>query len=406
MRTLIARGHVHQVTHLKGLDEAFAGGAVPVYAGFDATADSLHVGHLLPIMTLRRLQQAGHKPIVLVGGGTTRVGDPSFRADARPMLSDAEIARNIAGIRTVFDKFLTFGDGPSDAILLDNAVWLDAVRWVEMLRDIGRHFSVNRMLTFDSVKERLDRQDNLSFLEFNYMILQAYDFLELFRRTGCRVQLGGSDQWGNIVNGIELVRRVEGAEVFGLTAPLLTTASGVKMGKTAAGAVWLNADRLSAYDYWQFWRNADDGDVVRFLNLFTDMSAEEIAAHAARCADGGTGINAAKEALATAVTALAHGAAAADAARETAVRAFAHGEASDGLPSVTLTEVERGAGATLVDLMIRAGLAVSKSEARRAIAGRGVRLDGEITEDAEARIGGEDVPVRLSLGRKRHAVIR
>lgn len=258
--TLLERGYVNQVTDLEGVDRAFAAGIVPVYAGFDATADSLHVGHLLPIMALRRLQQAGHKPIVLIGGGTTRIGDPSFRSAARPMLSENEIAANIAGIRKVFERLLTFGDGPTDAVMVNNADWLDRMAWIDMLRDVGKHFSVNRMLSFDSVKTRLEQQENLSFLEFNYMILQAVDFLELFRRTGCRLQLGGGDQWGNIVGGVDLVRRIEGAEVFGMTTPLLTTASGVKMGKTAAGAIWVNEDRLSPYDYWQFWRNVEDAD--------------------------------------------------------------------------------------------------------------------------------------------------
>lgn len=403
LKTLIERGYVNQATNLAGLDEAFATGIVPAYVGFDATADSLHVGHLLPIMTLRRLQQAGHKPILLIGGGTTRIGDPSFRSEARPMLSEEQIAANIAGIRTIFDRFLTFGDGATDAVMVNNADWLDGLRWIDMLRDIGRHFSVSRMLSFDSVKSRLDRQENLSFLEFNYMLLQAYDFLELSRRVGCRLQMGGADQWGNIVNGIDLVRRIEGKKVFGLTSPLLTTASGAKMGKTMAGAVWLNADRLSPYDYWQFWRNSEDADVGRFLRLFTDLPLKGITALERL---RGAELNAAKERLANEATALAHGEKGAKQAAETARQAFGQGTAAVGLPRVVLTSAEIAEGVILADLLVRAGLAASKSEARRAIAGRSIRLDGEIVEDAERRINMLCVPSRLSLGRKRHVVIR
>ncbi|MDZ5650166.1 tyrosine--tRNA ligase [Nitrospirillum sp. BR 11828] len=399
LQVLRARGYIHQCTDLGGLDAAFAAGVVPVYIGFDATADSLHVGHLLPIMTLRRLQRAGHKPIVLMGGGTTRVGDPSFRATERPLLSDDQIAANIQGIRRVFERFLTFGNGPIDAVMVNNADWLDRLGYIDLLRDVGRHFSVNRMLSFDSVKARLDRQDPMTFLEFNYMILQAFDFLELHRRAGCLAQMGGSDQWGNIVNGIDLVRRVEGREVFGLTTPLLTTASGAKMGKTAGGAVWLNADRLSPYDYWQFWRNTDDADVGRFLRLFTDLPLDRIAKLEAL---PGAAINQAKVALADAATTLAHGADAAQAARDTAGQAFA-GAVADGLPDVTLTAVEvRDGGALVVDLLVRAGLAASKGEARRLIVGGGVRTDGTVVTDTDARISQAATPVRLSLGRKRH----
>jgi len=402
-RTLVERGYVNQVTDLEGVDGAFAAGIVPVYAGFDATADSLHVGHLMPIMALRRLQQAGHKPIVLIGGGTTRIGDPSFRSAARPMLSEGEIAANVAGIRTVFERLLTFGDGPTDAVMVNNADWLDRMAWIDMLRDVGKHFSVNRMLSFDSVKTRLEQQENLSFLEFNYMILQAVDFLELFRRTGCRLQLGGGDQWGNIVGGVDLLRRIEGAEVFGMTTPLLTTASGVKMGKTAAGAVWVNEDRLSPYDYWQFWRNAEDADVVRFLKLFTDLPLDEIE-RLGRAE--GADLNVVKERLANEATALAHGPEAARRAQATARQAFGAGEAAEGLPTVELSDAERLKGIGLVDLVVRAGLASSKGEARRAIAGRGVRLDGEVVEDAETIVSLGEHPVRLSLGRKRHAVVK
>ncbi|WDZ78577.1 tyrosine--tRNA ligase [Ensifer adhaerens] len=402
-RTLVERGYVNQVTDLQGIDGAFAAGSVPVYAGFDATADSLHVGHLMPIMALRRMQRAGHKPVVLIGGGTTRIGDPSFRSAARPMLSEEEIAANVAGIRKVFERLLTFGDGPTDAVMVNNADWLDRMAWIDMLRDVGKHFSVNRMLSFDSVKSRLEQQENLSFLEFNYMILQAVDFLELFRRIGCRLQLGGGDQWGNIVGGVDLLRRIEGAEVFGMTTPLLTTASGVKMGKTAAGAVWVNADRLSPYDYWQFWRNAEDADVVRFLKLFTELPLDEIE-RLGRAE--GAALNAVKERLANEATTLVHGADAARQAQETARQAFGAGEAAEGLPTVELNEEERAEGVALTDLLVRAAMASSKSEARRAIAGRGVRLDGEVVEDAETIVRVASGPIRLSLGRKRHAAVK
>ncbi len=403
LATLLQRGYVYQTTNSSGIDDAFAAAVVPAYIGFDATADSLHVGHLLPIMTLRRLQQSGHKKIVLMGGGTTRIGDPSFRSEARPMLSDGEIANNIASIRRVFDRFLVFGDGPTDAVMLNNADWLDGLGYIDMLREVGRHFSVNRMLTFDSVRSRLENQDNLSLLEFNYMVLQAYDFLELSRRTGCRLQMGGADQWGNIVNGVDLVRRIEGTEVFGLTSPLLTTASGTKMGKTAAGAVWLNEDRLSPYDYWQFWRNTEDADVGRFLSLFTDLPLDEVSLLA-----GGTGedLNAAKERLANEATTLAHGLAAAEKAAATARRAFGHPGAVEGLPVVEISLAEVGRGFPLIDLVVRAGLAASKGEARRAIEGRGVRLDSEIVEDLEFTLRGQSPPARVSLGRKRHVAIR
>ncbi len=401
-RTLVERGYVNQVTYLAGVDRAFAAGIVPVYAGFDATADSLHVGHLMPIMALRRLQQAGHKPIVLIGGGTTRIGDPSFRSAARPMLSEGEISANVAGIRKVFERLLIFGDGPTDALMVNNADWLDRMAWIDMLRDVGKHFSVNRMLSFDSVKTRLEQQENLSFLEFNYMILQAVDYLELFRRTGCRLQLGGGDQWGNIVNGVDLVRRIEGAEVFGMTTPLLTTASGAKMGKTAAGAIWVNEDRLSPYDYWQFWRNTEDADAVRFLKLFTDLPLDEIESLGRA---EGAALNAVKERLANEATALVHGADAARQAQATARQAFGAGEAAEGLPTVRLSDEERANGVSLVELLVRTGMASSKSEARRAIAGRGIRIDGDVVEDIEAIIKANTLPLQLSFGRKRHAVV-
>lgn len=403
LQTLIRRGYINQATNITGIDEAFGTDIVPAYVGFDATADSLHVGHLMPIMTLRRLQQAGHKPIVLIGGGTTRIGDPSFRSEVRPMLTDEQIASNIAGIMKVFERFLVFGDGPTDAVVVNNADWLDEVRWVEMLRDVGRHFSVNRMLSFDSVKSRLDRQENLSFLEFNYMILQAYDFLELSRRHGCVLQMGGADQWGNIVNGIDLTRRVDGREVFGMTAPLLTTASGAKMGKTAAGAVWLNEDRLSAYDYWQFWRNVGDADVGKFLRLFTDIPEDEIAQLEQL---EGAQLNIAKLRLAGKATELAHGKDAARHAEETARLTFEQGEAAEGLPTVELTDPERETGVQIVGLLVRSNLVGSKGEARRALAARSVRIDGEIVEDGEAKIVAGSLPLRLSVGRKRHAAVR
>jgi tyrosyl-tRNA synthetase len=393
LKTLVERGYVNQATDLAGIDAAFEEGIVPAYVGFDATADSLHVGHLLPIMTLRRLQKAGHKPIVLIGGGTTRIGDPSFRSEVRPMLTDEQIANNIAGIRKAFDRLLVFGDGPTDAVMVNNADWLDSIRWIDMLRDVGRHFSVNRMLSFDSVRSRLEKQENLSFLEFNYMS----------RRTGCRLQMGGADQWGNIINGIELVRRTEGQEVFGMTAPLLTTSSGVKMGKTAAGAVWLNEDRLSPYDYWQFWRNTEDADVIRFLKLFTDLPMDEIASLGQA---EGAELNAVKERLAHEATCLVHGVAAAREAAATARQTFERGETAHGLPTLHLDDEERSAGVALVDLLVRTGLSSSKSEARRAIAGRGVRIDGEVIEDLDHVILAKASPLRLSLGRKRHAVVK
>jgi tyrosyl-tRNA synthetase len=406
LAALMPRGFVHQCTALPRLDDLLTGVAVPIYAGFDATADSLHVGHLLPIMALRRLQQCGHKPIVLMGGGTTRIGDPSFRSAARPMLSDAQIASNIAGIRAVFERFLRFGDGPSDAVMVNNADWLDGLGYIDVLREVGSHFSVNRMLAFDSVKSRLERQESLSFLEFNYMILQAYDFLELSRRFGCRVQLGGSDQWGNIVSGVDLVRRAGGQEVFGLTAPLLTTASGAKMGKTAAGAVWLNASRLRPFDYWQFWRNTEDGDVARFLRLFTDLPMEEIARWETLA---GAQLNEAKHALATLATTLAHGSEAARLAAEEARGSVGAGAVPEGMPALFLTPEQLREGVAVVELMVAAGIAGSKGEARRLIRGRGVKLDGVAIEDVEAALSAKDFETvpgrRLSVGRKRQIFI-
>jgi tyrosyl-tRNA synthetase len=395
LRLLDERGYIHQVTDAEGLDALAAREIVPGYIGFDATAPSLHVGSLVQIMILRRLQQAGHKPIVLMGGGTSKIGDPSFKDEARKLLTPETIDANIASIRRVFERFLTFGDGPTDAVMADNAEWLDRLEYIPFLREIGQHFSVNRMLTFDSVKLRLDREQSLSFLEFNYMILQGYDFLELSRRAACRLQLGGSDQWGNIVNGIELARRVDGTQVYGVTTPLLTTADGGKMGKTEKGAVWLNADQLSPYDYWQYWRNAQDGDVGRFLRLFTDLPLDEIARLETL---EGAEINDAKKILADAATAMAHGDEAAIEAGETARRTFEEGAAGEALPSLRVE-----GGTTLVEALVGLGLVASKNEARRLIAQGGARIDGRAVD--------EDVPiavtcdVRISAGRKKHGLL-
>ncbi|HEY4254362.1 MAG TPA: tyrosine--tRNA ligase [Roseomonas sp.] len=389
------RGFVHQITDETALDARLRSGPLPAYVGFDCTADSLHVGHLLSIMLLRLLQKTGHRPVALIGGGTTKVGDPSFRDDARPLLDDAAIEANKVGIRRSFDSFLDFG--PDKAVMLDNAEWLDQLRYIPFLRDIGRHFSVNRMLSMDSVKLRLDREQNLSFLEFNYMLLQSYDFLELHRRHGVALQMGGSDQWGNIVMGVELNRRVDAAETFGLTTPLLTTASGAKMGKTAAGAVWLNPDRLAPYGYWQFWRNAEDADVGRFLALFTELPMQEIARLAAL---GGAEINEAKKILATEATALLHGRAAAEEAAETARRTFEEGEAAETLPSIT-----HPLPAPLLDLLVAAGLVASKGEGRRSVAGGAIRIDDAPVTDAAMTLPAKDV-TKLSFGRKRHVLVR
>jgi len=397
LRTLSERGYVHQITDAAALDELAANRIVPGYIGFDATAPSLHVGSLVQIMMLRRLQQTGHKPIVVMGGGTTKVGDPSGKDESRKLLDNAGIAANIASIRRIFDRFLTFGDGPTDAVMVDNADWLDALEYIPFLRDVGRHFSINRMLTFDSVKLRLDREQPLSFLEFNYMILQAYDFLELSRRFQCRLQMGGSDQWGNIVNGIDLTRRIDSVELYGLTTPLITTADGSKMGKTAAGAVWLHEDSLSAYDYWQFWRNTDDRDVGRFLRLFTDLPLDEIARLEAL---DGAEINEAKKQLATAATALCRGVAAAEEAAETARRTFEEGATGSALPTL---KVE--GQISLVDALVGLALVGSKGEAKRLIKGGGARVDGkQITDEAHVLIiMGQSV--RVSAGKKAHGLL-
>jgi tyrosyl-tRNA synthetase len=397
LRLLDERGYVHQMTDATGLDALATKQVVPGYIGFDATAPSLHIGSMVQIMMLRRLQQAGHKPIVLMGGGTTKVGDPSGKDESRRLLDDATIGANIASIRRVFERFLTFGDGPTDAVMVNNADWLDALEYIPFLRDVGRHFTINRMLSFDSVKLRLDREQPLTFLEFNYMILQAYDFLELSRRAACRLQMGGSDQWGNIVNGIELSRRVDGTEVFGLTTPLITNADGSKMGKTAAGAVWLNDDALPAYDYWQYWRNVDDRDVGRFLRLFTDLPLDEIVRLGSL---GGAEINQAKIVLANAATALCRGPEAAEAAAETARKTFEEGSAGADLPTLAVS-----GSIGIVDALVGLGFCASKGEARRLIAGGGARIDGEKVADEAFTIAIAGNPVRVSAGKKHHGLL-
>jgi tyrosyl-tRNA synthetase len=395
LRLLDSRGYIHQLTDAGGLDALAAERTITGYVGFDATAPSLHVGHMIQIMLLRRLQQAGHKPIVLVGGGTSKIGDPSFKDEARKLMTEETIAANIASILPVYRRFLRFGDGPSDAVLMNNADWLDRLEYVPFLRDIGQHFSVNRMLSFDSVKLRLDREQSLSFLEFNYMILQAYDFLELSRRSDCVLQLGGSDQWGNIVNGVELGRRVDGAQLYGVTTPLITTADGKKMGKTEAGAVWLNADQLSPYDFWQFWRNTQDGDVGRFLRLFTDVPLDEVTRLEAL---QGSEINEAKKVLADAVTAMLHGETAAHEAAETARRTFEEGASGEALPTLAVAgEI------SLVDALVGLGMAASKKEARRLIDQGGAKVDGE--KAGEDRAITVSSTVRISAGKKKHGLL-
>ena len=404
LRVLTERRYIHQCTDLEGLD-ALAAERAPfaAYIGFDATAPSLHVGSLVQIMMLRRLQQAGHKPIVLMGGGTTRIGDPSFRDESRPLLDEARIAENLVGIKRVFAKFLTFGDGPTDAVMVDNDEWLAKLNYIAFLRDYGRHFSVNRMLSQDSVRIRLDREQNLSFLEFNYMILQAYDFVELARNHGVRLQMGGSDQWGNIVQGVELGRRTADIQLYGLTSPLITTASGAKMGKTASGAVWLNADARSPYDYWQFWRNTEDSDVGRFLRLFTELPEAEIARLETL---EGAELNDAKKILATEATALAHGRDEAENAAETARKTFEEGAAADTLPKVEVAKDAVAAGINVYELLVKAGMAASNGEARRLIKGKGVKLDDVTVTDEFAKLEAlAEGGVKLSAGKKRHALI-
>jgi tyrosyl-tRNA synthetase len=397
LKLLDERGYIHQVTDAAALDALAKKQVVPGYAGFDATAPSLHVGNLVSIMLLRRLQQAGHKPIVVMGGGTTKVGDPSGKDEARKLLTEEQIDANIASIRRCFERFLTFGDGPTDAILVNNAEWLDRLEYIPFLREVGRHFTINRMLTFDSVRLRLDREQPLTFLEFNYMILQAYDFLELSRRVGCRLQLGGSDQWGNIVNGIELPRRIDGTEMYGVTTPLITTADGAKMGKTAAGAVWLNPDLLSPYDYWQFWRNTADGDVGRFLKLFTDLSLEDVGKLESL---SGAEINDAKIVLATEATALLHGREAAEAAARTAADTFGAGGIGEDLPTLSL-----GEGMNVAHALTALGFTSSNKEAKRKIAEGAVRLDDVTVNDPALLLTARDEPLKLSLGKKRHALL-
>jgi tyrosyl-tRNA synthetase len=407
LSTAIERGFVHQSTDLETLDERLSGGRVIGYIGYDCTADSLHVGSLVGIMLLRLFQKCGHKPIVLMGGGTTRIGDPSGKDETRRLLDDAEIARNMAGIRSVFSKFIDFGDGPSDAIMANNADWLDELRYIPLLRDIGRHFSVNRMLTQDSVRLRLERDQPLSFLEFNYPILQAYDFVELARRFGCELQIGGSDQWGNIVGGVELGRRTDGRALFGLTTPLIATASGAKMGKSVGGAIWLNTEKLSAYEYWQFWRNTEDADVGRFLRLFTELPIDEIAAFEQL---EGSEINEAKKVLATEATALCHGREAAESAAATAHAVFESGGSGSSLPMITVPRDLLACGIPAFELFSRAGLAASNGEARRLIRGGGARINDTPVENETRTVSLTDLDplgmIKLSAGRKRHALMR
>ena len=405
LHVMQSRGFLADCTDMEGLDERLRAGVTPGYIGFDATATSLHVGSLIQIMMLRWLQKTGHQPLVLMGGGTSKVGDPSFRAEERTLMSDEQIAQNINGIQQVFAKYVTFGDSASDGLMLNNAEWLDDLNYLTFLREVGRYFSVNRMLSFESVKSRLDREQSLSFLEFNYMILQAYDFMELNRRYGCALQMGGSDQWGNIVNGIDLTRRMLGQEVYGLTSPLLTKADGSKMGKSAQGAVWLNADMLSPYEFWQFWRNTLDADVGRFLKLYTEMPLDECERLGAL---EGAEINEAKVTLANAVTALCHGDEAAAAAEATAREVFEKGGAGEDLPTLTLTPEDFGdGGISIVQLFVRSGLASSGKEAKRLIADGGARLRDEPVTDAGLMLRPEDLSeaVKLSAGKKRHALV-
>jgi tyrosyl-tRNA synthetase len=408
LRIMAERGHLHQCTEPAQLDaKAQAPGGIIAYVGYDCTGPSLHAGHLLSIMMLRRLQQCGHKPIVLMGGGTTKVGDPSGKDEQRKLLTVETINENMASIKRVFNRFVTFGDGPTDAIMVNNADWLDGLNYIDFLRDYGRHFSVNRMLSFDSVKLRLDREQPLSFLEFNYMILQAYDFVELGRRYGCNMQMGGSDQWGNIINGVELGRRAAEMELFGLTCPLLTTASGAKMGKTASGAVWLNEDMLAPYDYWQYWRNTEDADVGRFLRLMTDLPLDEI-----KRLEGlrGAELNDAKKVLATEATALCHGREVAEAAAETARKAFEQGEFGGDLPIIAVPRARLAAGIEAFQLVLEAGFAKSGGEARRHVRGNAIRLnDQPVAEETRAITLadlGADGQLRLSFGKKRHVLVQ
>ncbi|HEV7334580.1 MAG TPA: tyrosine--tRNA ligase [Bosea sp. (in: a-proteobacteria)] len=403
LRTLDERGFIHQISDPEGLDQAALKGPISAYIGYDATATSLHVGHLMQIMMLHWMQETGHKPIALMGGGTTMVGDPSFKDEARKLLTQETIEQNLAGIRSVFSNYLDFS-GP--ATMMNNADWLLGLNYLEFLRDVGRHFSVNRMLSFDSVKTRLDREQSLSFLEFNYMILQAYDFVELNKRTGCILQMGGSDQWGNIVNGIDLGHRMSDVQLYALTSPLLTTASGNKMGKTASGAVWLDAKLLPVFEFWQYWRNTEDADVGRFLKLFTKLPMAEIARLAAL---GGAEINEAKKVLATEVTALLHGRQAAEAAAETARKTFEEGETAQDLPSVDLPKAQFEAGLGVLSAFVSAGLVPSTGEARRQIKAGGLRVNDQLVTDERASLGLSDLTdgaVKLSFGKKKHILLR
>jgi tyrosyl-tRNA synthetase len=405
LQLLSERGYIHQCTDETALDESATKGPISAYIGFDCTAPSLHAGSLLGIMMLRKLQQTGHKPIVLMGGGTTKVGDPSGKDESRKLLTNEDITANMEGIREVFARFLTFGDGPTDAIMVNNADWLDGLNYIDFLRDYGAHFTINRMLSFDSVKLRLEREHPLTFLEFNYMILQAYDFLELNRREKCTLQMGGSDQWGNIINGIELGRRVDGAELYGLTTALLTTSSGAKMGKTAAGAVWLNADMLKPYDYWQYWRDTEDADIGRFLKLFTELPLDEISRLEKL---EGSEINEAKKILATEATRLAHGDSEAEAAAETARQTFEQGTMAEGLPThiVAASELKNGIG--ILTLLVDAGLATSNGEARRAITNSAIALNDKKVADPRYEVTESDLDdgaLKVSFGKKRHVIV-
>ncbi len=404
LRVMTERGHINQCTDLEGLDAAAQKGIITAYIGFDATADSLHIGHLAGIMMLRRLQQTGHRAIVLMGGGTTKIGDPSDKTGMRQMLSEEKINANIASIKTIFANYLTFGDGPRDALMVNNADWLDHLEYIPFLREVGRHFTINRMIAFDFVKRRLEQELPLTFLEFNYMIMQGYDFAELFKRYKCTLQMGGSDQWGNIVNGVELGRRMYDAELFGLTTPLIMTSSGVKMGKTVSGAVWLKGEKLSPYDYWQFWRNTEDADVGRFLRLFTDMPIPEIEKLEKL---GGSEINEAKKILANLATAMCHGEEAAKTAADTAKATFEGGGMGADLPVYTFA---KGTAPLLVDVVVSLGFASSKGEAKRLIEGGGLKLNDKAIDAITATVSeadlGSDGSARLSAGKKRHAVLK
>jgi len=407
LRTLDERGFIHQISDESGLDELFAKETVTAYIGYDPTASSLHVGHLTQIMMLHWMQKTGHQPISLMGGGTGMVGDPSFKEEARKLMTIDMIEDNITSLKHVFANYLDYDRAENPALMINNADWLRGLNYLEFLRDVGRHFSVNRMLSFDSVKTRLDREQSLSFLEFNYMILQAYDFVELNQRTGCRLQMGGSDQWGNIINGIDLGHRMGTPQLYALTSPLLTTSSGAKMGKSASGAVWLNKDLLPVYDFWQYWRNTEDADVVRFAKLFTTLPMDEIARIAAL---GGSEINEAKKILATEVTAILHGRAAAEEAAETARKTFEEGALAENLPSIEVPASELDAGVGVLSLIVRAGLAGSNGEARRHVQGGAVKINDKGVSDDRQMIGSAEITgdgiIKLSVGKKKHVLVR